>query len=39
MLEFYIEKGAKLDLPPDSVSKLYTDASKSQDYRKAPFVI
>lgn len=39
MLEYYFEKGAKIDLPPDTVSKLYTDGTKSQEYRKAPFVI
>lgn len=39
MLEFYIEKGAKVDMPPDTVGKLYTDASKTQEYRKAPFII
>jgi len=39
MLEYYIEKGAKLDMPPDTVGKLYTDTTKHQEYRKAPFII
>jgi hypothetical protein len=28
MLEYYIEKGAKVDMPPETVGKLYTDTSK-----------
>ena len=39
MLEYYFEKGAKIDMPPDTVGKLYTDASKTQEYRKSPFII
>ncbi|CDW79057.1 ankyrin repeat domain-containing [Stylonychia lemnae] len=39
MLEYYIEKGAKVDMPPETVGKLYTDTSKHQEYRKAPFII
>ena len=39
MLEFYLEKGAKLDMPPDTVGKLYTDGTKNQEYRKSPFII
>ena len=39
MLEYYIEKGAKVDMPPDTVGKLYTDSSRNQEYRKAPFII
>lgn len=26
-------------MPPDTVSKLYIDASKNQEYRKSPFII
>jgi len=39
MLDFYIEKGAKLDMPPETVGKLYTDQTKTQEYRKSPFII
>jgi len=39
MLEFYIEKGAKLDMPPDMVTKLYIDNTRGREYRKSPFVI
>jgi hypothetical protein len=39
MLKFYIEKGANVNLPPDSVTKLYIDHSKTSDYRLAPFII
>lgn len=39
MLEYYLDKGAKIDLPPDTVGKLYTDGSKTQEYRKSPFII
>lgn len=39
MLSYYIEKGAKTDMPPDKVTPLYTDGTKQREYRKAPFVI
>jgi hypothetical protein len=39
MLEYYIEKGAKVDMPPDQVSKLYIDSGKTSEYRKSPFII
>lgn len=39
MLKYYIEKGAKVELPPDTVSKLYIDSNKNQEYRKSPFII
>ena len=39
MLQYYISKGANVDLPPESVSKLYIDHSKKPEYRKSPFVI
>ena len=39
MLQYYVEKGAKVDMPPDTVSKLYIDHGKSPEYRKAPFII
>jgi hypothetical protein len=38
-MEYYFERGAQLDMPPDSVTKLYIDASSTQEYRKAPFII
>lgn len=39
MLNFYLDKGANLDLPPDTVSKLYIDHSRTSEYRKAPFIV
>ena len=39
MLLYYIEKGAKVDMPPDQVSKLYTDGTRTHEYRKSPFII
>jgi ankyrin repeat protein len=39
MLQYYIEKGAKIDMPPDKVSPLYTDGSKTREYRKSPFTL
>lgn len=39
MLEFYISKGANVELPPETVSKLYIDHSKKPEYRKSPFII
>ena len=39
MLEFYISKGANVELPPETVSKLYIDHSKRPEYRKSPFII
>jgi hypothetical protein len=39
MLQYYISKGANVELPPESVSKLYIDHSKKPEYRKSPFVI
>jgi len=39
MLQFYISKGAKVDLPPDTVSKLYIDHERKPEYRKSPFII
>jgi hypothetical protein len=39
MLKYYIERGAQLDIPPDTVSKLYIDHGKNSEYRKAPFII
>ena len=39
MLQYYIEKGANVDMPPDTVSKLYIDQGKSPEYRKAPFMV
>jgi hypothetical protein len=39
MLQYYIDKGAKVDMPPDKVSPLYTDGSKTREYRKTPFVL
>jgi ankyrin repeat protein len=39
MLQFYISKGAKVDLPPDTVSKLYIDHDRKPEYRKSPFII
>ena len=40
MLKYYIEKGAKVDMPPDTVSKLYIDqTTKTAEYRKSPFII
>ena len=39
MIKFYISKGANVELPPDTVSKLYIDHSKKSEYRKSPFII
>ncbi len=39
MLKYYIKKGASVDSPPDSVSKLYIDHSRTSEYRKSPFII
>lgn len=39
MLKFYIQKGCKVDNPPDIVSKLYVDHKDKSDYRKSPFII
>ena len=39
MLQYYINKGAKVDMPPDKVSPLYTDGTKTKEYRKSPFII
>jgi hypothetical protein len=39
MLEYYLSKGANVELPPETVSKLYIDHSKKSEYRKAPFII
>ena len=39
MLKLYIEKGANVDLPPETVSKLYIDHDRKPDYRKSPFII
>jgi ankyrin repeat protein len=38
MVQLFLERGAQLDLPPDTVTNLYTD-SKDYVYRKAPFLI
>lgn len=39
MLKFYISKGANVDMPPDTVSKLYIDHERKPEYRKSPFII
>lgn len=39
MLQFYISKGANVEMPPETVSKLYIDHSKKPEYRKSPFII
>lgn len=39
MLKFYISKGANVDLPPDTVSKLYIDHERKPEYRNSPFII
>lgn len=39
MLKFYISKGANVQLPPDTVSKLYIDHERKPEYRKSPFII
>ena len=39
MLRYYIEKGAPIDLPPDTVTKLYIDHSRTSEYRRSPFII
>jgi hypothetical protein len=39
MLEYYIEKGANINLPPDNVGKLYIDHSKHSEYRISPFIV
>ena len=39
MLQFYISKGANVEMPPDTVSKLYIDHSNKSEYRKSPFII
>ncbi len=39
MLQFYISKGANVNLPPDTVSKLYIDHGRKPEYRKSPFII
>lgn len=39
MLQYYISKGANVDLPPDTVSKLYIDYSRKPEYCKSPFII
>jgi len=39
MLKLYIEKGARVDHPPETVSKIAMDPKASENYRKSPFVI
>ena len=39
MLKLYIDKGASVDSPPDSVTKLYIDQSSTNEYRSSPFII
>lgn len=39
MLDYYIKKGASVDSPPDTVSKLYIDHSRTSEYRKSPFIL
>lgn len=39
MLQYYISKGANIELPPETVSKLYIDHSNKSEYRKSPFII
>ena len=39
MLEYYIKKGASVDSPPDTVSKLYIDHGNTSEYRKSPFIL
>jgi hypothetical protein len=39
MLQYYISKGANIELPPETVSKLYIDHSNKSEYRKSPFLI
>ena len=40
MLEFFIDKGADIRHPPETVSKVHSEKNKeSENYRKAPFII
>lgn len=39
MLKYYIQKGCKVDNPPEIVSKLYIDHKDKSEYRKSPFII
>jgi ankyrin repeat protein len=39
MLKLYIEHGANVEMPPETVSKLYIDHERKPEYRKAPFII
>ena len=40
MLKLFLSKGARVDNPPDKVSKMSSDPKKlSENYRKSPFII
>lgn len=39
MLNFYVKKGASVESPPDTVTKLYIDHTRTSEYRKSPFII
>ena len=39
MLNFYVKKGASVESPPDTVTKLYIDHARTSEYRKSPFII
>lgn len=38
-MKLYIEKGARVDHPPDTVSKIAFDPKANEVYRKSPFSI
>jgi hypothetical protein len=38
LLKLYVSRGARLDHPPDTISKAPVD-KKSENYRKSPFLI
>ncbi len=40
MLQYFITKGARVDHPPTTVSKMIKDPKKlTENYRKSPFII